>query len=148
MGAWLRMAASGQAPVALPGQMPCDARRLHGIAVRLCDEGVFDQALLPALVLTTRYPGNAAFAFLAASCLQRTGQTAAALMMFGVAGLHGADAFAALAAFRSGECLAALGKSSDALHAFEAAIEASRKDPDLAPLQHRAQENAEALRAG
>lgn len=147
MGDWLRMAASGQAPVALPGRMPCDARRLHGVVTRLCDEGGFDEALLPALVLITRHPGNAAFAFLAATCLQRTGQAAAALMMFGMAGLLGADTYAALAAFRSGECLAALGKMPDAIHAFEAAIEASRKDPELAPLQHCAQEAVEALRA-
>lgn len=144
---WLRMAASGQAPAALPGHLPCDARRLQAVATRLCDEGAFDQALPPALVLVTRHPGHAAFAFLAGTCLQRTGQPAAALAMFGMAGLSGPD-HAALAAFRSGECLAAMGRVREAIPVFDAAVEACRQDPALAELQQLAQGKAETLRAG
>lgn len=145
---WVRAAGAGQAPAALTAHLPCEAGRLVAVATRLCDEGAFDQALLPALVLITRHPGNAAFAFLAGSCLQRTGQAAAALMMFGLAGLHGGEAYAALAAFRSGECLAALERAADAIVVFEAAVEAARQDPALAELQRLAREKAEALRAG
>jgi hypothetical protein len=139
--------AAGHADLAALGPMPHDAKQLHDVAVRLCEEGAFEQALAPAMVLMLWHPERARFAFIAGTCLQRIGQPAAALMMFGNAGLAGADEFAAVAAFRSGECLAAMGQTPKAIHAFDAATEASRQNPSLAELQDLAQKKAEALRA-
>jgi tetratricopeptide (TPR) repeat protein len=144
----LRLAATGQAPMASPDQAPVDPRRLCAIVTRLCDEGEFELALAPALVLNTQAPDHPAFAMLAATCLQRTGRPAAALALFGMAGLHGGAAYAPAATFRSGECLSAMGKTREAVLVFDAVIEASRQNPDLAELQRLAQAKADALRAG
>lgn len=139
--------AAGPAPVA-PGQAPVNRRRLYGVATRLCDEGQFELAYAPAMVLSLLQPANPAFTMLAATCLQRTDRPAAALALFGVAGLHGGAAYAPVATFRSGECLSALGKTREAVQVFDAVVEASRQNPELAALQRLAQEKAEALRAG
>ncbi|HSX93504.1 MAG TPA: CDC27 family protein [Hydrogenophaga sp.] len=144
---WVRQAASGRLPVGLTGPLPCDARKLAAVVNRLCDEQAFGQALPAALMLASRDPDNAQYAFLLATCLQRVGQPAAALMMFGMAGLHGGSAYAAAATFRSGECLAAMGRTDEAIAVFDTAIEASRQDPTLTPLQRLAESKAEALRA-
>lgn len=141
------LATLGQVPDGLTPPMPGDARRLAAVVTRLCDEQAFGQALAPAMVLARQHPDNAEFAFLAATCLQRMGQPKAALMMFAMAGLHGGEAYAAPVAFRSGECLAAMGNTAGAAKVFDAAIEAARQDPGLAALQQLAQEKAESLRA-
>ncbi|QRR35093.1 hypothetical protein JNX00_04235 [Hydrogenophaga sp. YM1] len=147
IGDWVRAATAGQARPVLPAHGPAEAARLLTTATRLCDEGAFDQALRPALVLVMQHPGRAAFAFLAGTCLQRTARPAAALPMFGLAGLQDGNRYAALAAFRSGECLAAMGRADDAIAVFDAAVEACRQRPALAELQRLAQDKAEALRA-
>jgi hypothetical protein len=148
MGDQVRLAAAGQAPIAPPDQAPVAPRRLHAIVTRLCDEGEFELALAPAMVLNTQAPHDPAFAMLAATSLQRTGRPAAALALFGMAGLHGGAAYAPAATFRSGECLSALGKTREAVLVFDAVIEACRQNPDLAELQRLAQAKADALRAG
>ena len=62
--------------------------------------------------------------------------------------MAGGQDFIAIAAFRSGECLAAMGHTKEAIRAFDAAVEASRQNPALAELQGLAEQKAEALRAG
>lgn len=142
-----QLTALSQVPDGLSPPTPGDARRLAAVVTRLCDEQAFGQALAPAMVLARQHPSNAEFVFLAATCLQRMGQPKAALMMFAMAGLHGGEAYAAVVAFRSGECLAAMGHTAGAAKVFDAAIEAARHDPRLAALQQLAQEKAESLRA-
>jgi len=130
----------GNANPATLGPMPVEARQLHAIAVCLCEEEEFEQALAPAMVLALWHPGDPRYAFIAGACLQRTEKHAAALMMFGNAGLGGGEEFLPAVAFRSGECLAAMGHADEAIRSFDAAIEASRREPGLAELQQLAQE--------
>jgi tetratricopeptide (TPR) repeat protein len=140
-------AAKGNMDLAAPGPMPHDTSQLHDVALRLCEEGEFQQALAPAMVLALWHPESARFAFIAGTCLQRIGQPAAALAMFGRSGLASAEKFAAVASFRAGECLAAMGRTPEAIHAFEAAMEASRQNASLAELQDLARNKAQVLRA-
>lgn len=147
MGEQVQRMAAGQAPVSLPGPATLDPRRLYAVATRLCDEGDFERALSPAMVLSLLQPASPAFTMLAATCLQRTDRPAAALALFGMAGVHGGAAYAPVATFRSGECLSAMGKAREAVQVFEAVVEASRQKPELVVLQRLAQEKAEALRA-
>ena len=147
IGGQIQLMAAGQVPAAPPGQAPVDPRQLYGVATRLCDEGEFQLAFAPSMVLSLLQPANPAFAMLAATCLQRTDRPAAALALFGMAGLNGGAAYAPVATFRSGECLSAMGRTREAVLVFEAVIEASRQNPELAELQRLAQEKAVALRA-
>ncbi len=127
------------------GPTPVSPSMLYETAARLCDEGAFEDALLPALVLSTWHSTHPDALFLAGTCLQRVGQSAAALLMFSQCGQAGDASMQAACALRCGECLAAIGHNEQAVRAFRSAVEACRQNADLAELQAIAQAKADAL---
>jgi hypothetical protein len=129
------------------GPMPLSTTALYATATRLCDEGAFRDALLPALVLCTWHPTHPHALFLAGTCLQRTGQPAAALLMFSQCGQAGDASLLAASALRCGECLASIGHKDHAARAFRSAVEACRPHAELSELQTIAQAKADALAA-
>lgn len=104
--------------------MQSDPEALYGTACGLCDAGNFSEALPLALHLVLRAPGDARFAFIGATCLQRLKMHAPAAGLFGMASI-GTGALPA-AAYRMGECLVALGQPDDARQAFSACQELCR----------------------
>ncbi len=134
---------------ALPGilgQPPADLPVFYDVAVRLCDEGRFEQAIFPAIALTLWHPQEARYAFIAATAMQRLGQFALAMAYFAAAGSADGEGLGSATAFRIGECLEALGRPEEAAQAFDAAVDASRSDADMAHVQHAAQQRSDELR--
>ncbi len=108
-----------------------DAR--YSAAFSLCERDEFLLALPLALHCCSAHAGNAQYAFLAGSCLQRLGIHDYAAMMF----RHSLqiDEGHMPAAYRLGECLLALGDREAATHLFKWAVELGRLDPAYRGLQ-------------
>jgi tetratricopeptide (TPR) repeat protein len=116
----------------------------YGLARKLCNEGEFRHALPIALQLALR-SGESRFAFLAASCLQRLGQSDFAASMYSACLLIAPGHVAAM--FRLGECFAAMGDAENAIDSFESAIEMGRSDSAHRCIQDMAAAKLAKLRA-
>jgi hypothetical protein len=157
-----RLAALGAAPGALiaslvgssPGpaaddEFPShDAEALYQMAAHLCNEGDFARALPIALYLTMGRERKPHHVFMAASCLQRLEQPDLAVGLFGMSGLMAGEQITPAPLLRSGECLAAMGRTQEAIQAFESAIELARDDAAYMHLQAIAEKKAQQLRSG
>jgi len=120
--------------------------KLYAIADDLCGRGDFRNALPIAIHLLARPDAEPHHAYLAASCLQRMGQPALAVGVFGFCTMLEGDDPTPGPLFRAGECLAALGARDKALEALDLAIELAREDAEHAAVQSLAQAKADTLR--
>ena len=116
----------GITPGQLRGITEEEYASLYMLAHQLCDQGDFHNALIISLQLTFNEPGNADYAFLAGTCLQRTGQQQKAALMYAMA--FELDTDHAAAAYRAGECLWSLGKPMEAKVMLEKSLDLSRAD--------------------
>lgn len=123
---------------------PARYEELYVGALALCDQGKFEQALQLALHLVAGFPGEARYLFVAASCLQRTGQHEIAGAMYSLCLLNDARNVAAM--FRLAECLAAKGDIEAARQGFEEVFERGRDQDCYRQLQDMASEKLVALR--
>lgn len=114
---------------------------------QLCEQEDWRNALPIAAQLFVRQHRDPRVAFLLASCLQRLGQSAVALSVYIHCTQLEDEAPTPAPLFRAGECLAALGRNSEALAAFESAIELSRRDACHSDVLAFAIEKADVLRA-
>ncbi|WP_194713728.1 hypothetical protein [Noviherbaspirillum soli] len=106
-------------------------------ACRLCDEEQFHHALPVALQLVAHKPRDSRFAFLCASCLQRTGNASDAALFYAIC--LELDSTHAVAAYRLGECLEAMGFVREAMQAYARAVDVCRGQFNYAVLQDMAQ---------
>ncbi len=127
-GVLLQLASQGTSPGEARGLTSAHYHALYTVARQLCDAGRFEDALPICRQLALHCPADARYAFLAGTCLQRTGVHDQAVCMFALALL--ADANHAAAMFRFGECLQAIGDGGNAAFAFEATLELSRTARD------------------
>lgn len=114
---------------------------------QLCDQEDWRNALPIASQLFVRECRKPRVAYLLASCLQRLGQNAVALSVYIYCAQLEDEAPTPGSFFRAGECLAALGRNSEALVAFKTAIELSRLDACHSDVLAFAIEKADVLRA-
>lgn len=124
-----------------------DLPTLLATVEQLCEQEDWRNALPIASQLFVRQHRDPRVAYLLASCLQRLGQNAVALSAYIHCTHLEDDAPTPGPLFRAGECLAALGRNSEALVAFDAAIELSRSDACHSDLLAFAIEKADVLRA-
>lgn len=110
---------------------------LYQVACKLCDEDQFQHALPLALQLVAHQPHDSRFAFLCASCLQRTGMEPDAALLYAIC-LERDSAHAA-AAYRLGECLEAMRYVREAIEAYTKAVDICRGQFHYAGLQDMAQ---------
>lgn len=89
---------------------------LYDAVVYLMAQARHGEALSPALVLASHAPADGRFTFAAACCLQATDRHAQAIPLYSASILAKPGA---LAAFRLGECLAAVGMEDEALQCFD-----------------------------
>lgn len=106
---------------------------LYDIAYGLCDQGCFLDAAPIALQLVAHQPRNGDYAFLAGNCMQRLALYSDAAQLFSICMVL--EENGAAAAFRMGECLAAMDFMDLADKAFDAALALSRGDPNARELQ-------------
>lgn len=116
---------------------------VYDAARALCDQDRFQEAMPLALYLAAHEPRYQPFNFIAASCLHRVGDFAAAAEMYALTVNDGAND--ALAMFRMGECLEALQHRQLAADAFDAALDLSRGHPGLWQLQDWTMARSQAL---
>lgn len=116
----------GVTPGQLRGITEEEYASLYKMAHQLCDQGEFHHARAIALQLAFNNPVNASYVFLAAACLQRTGQLQQAALMYAMA--IDLDEDHAAAAYRAGECLLSLNKFTEARGMFEKSLDLSRGD--------------------
>ncbi len=116
----------GITPGELRGITSDEYAALYRMAHKLCDEGDFQNALVIGLHLVFHNPRSARYTFLTASCLHRTGQVEQAALMYALT--VDLDEHHAAAAYRLGECLAALEKLAEARQFFEKTLDLSRGD--------------------
>lgn len=116
---------------------------LYQAASRLCDESQFHHALPLALQLVAHQPRNSRFAFLCASCLQRTGKAPDAALFYAIC--LELDSAHAAAAYRLGECLEWMGYAREAMEAYARAIDICRGQFHHAGLQDAAQARMDQL---
>lgn len=116
---------------------------LYQVACRLCDEGQFHHALPLALQLVVHQPRDSRFAFLCASCLQRTGHEPDAALFYAIC--LELDSGHAAAAYRLGECLEWMGYAREAMEAYARAIDICRGQFHYAGLQDIAQARMDQL---
>ncbi len=116
---------------------------VYDAAKTLCDQERYEEALPLAFYLFAHEPHHSTFAFLAASCLHRLGEFAAATELFEWA--VDDSATGAVSLFRIGECLEALQHRKEAAQAFDASLDLSRDNPDLHELQDWAIDRSAAL---
>lgn len=116
---------------------------LYQVACRLCDEDQFDHALPIALQLVAHQPRDSRFAFLCASCLQRTGNEPDSALFYAIC--LELDSAHAAAAYRLGECLEAMRYPREAMEAYTRAIDICRGQFHYAGLQDLAQARMDRL---
>lgn len=116
---------------------------VYDAAQALCDQDRFQEALPLAFYLAAHEPRYQPFMFIAASCLHRIGEHAAAAELYAATVNDGAND--ALALFRLGECLEALQHRNQAGEAFDAALESARGKAALWQLQDWAVDRSRAL---
>ena len=116
----------GITPGQLRGITEEEYASLYMLAHQLCDQGDFHNALAIGLQLAFNEPRNANYAFLAGTCLQRTGQLQQAVLMYAMA--FDLDDDHAAAAYRAGECLRSLDKPTEAKLMLEKSLDLSRGD--------------------
>ncbi|QHE87601.1 tetratricopeptide repeat protein [Hydrogenophaga sp. BPS33] len=104
---------------------------VYDAARALCDQGQFQEALPLAIYLVGHEPRYQPFVFIAASCLQRMGEFAAAAELYAAAVNDGAND--ALAVFRMGECLETLKPRKEAGEAFFRSGPSPRPSPPAPP---------------
>lgn len=116
---------------------------LYQVACKLCDDGQFQHALPVALQLVANQPRESRFAFLCASCLQRTGKEPEAAMFYAIC--LECDSAHAAAAYRLGECLESMACASEAMEAYARAIDICRGQFNYTKLQGMAQARMDEL---
>ena len=116
---------------------------VYQVACKLCDEDQFEHALPLALQLVAHQPHDSRFAFLCASCLQRTGMAPDAALFYAVC--LDLDSTHAAAAYRLGECLEAMCYVREAIEAYAKAVDICRGQFNYARLQDMAQTRIDQL---
>jgi tetratricopeptide (TPR) repeat protein len=118
-------------------------RVLYQVACRLCDDNQFHHAFPLALQLVAHQPHDSRFAFLCASCLQRTGKEPDAALFYAIC--LDLDSTDAAAAYRLGECLEAMCHAREAMETYAKAVDICRGQFHYAAMQDMAQARIDQL---
>lgn len=133
----------GVTPAQLRGITPDELEAVYSVTLEQLEAGQLDEALEHASLLVSNDPWDRRYHLALALCLQQYGQYDCAARFYAQALAF--DATDALATYRIGECLLAMGDLSDAREAFEAAVKLSWLDGVHASVRQAAQQRLDDL---
>lgn len=133
----------GVTPAAVRGITPDELEAVYSLAREELEAGQLDEAFEHASLLVSNDPWDRRYHLALALCLQQYGQHDSAARFYAQALAF--DATDALATYRIGECLLAMGESVDAREAFEAAITLSWLDVSHEAVRLAAQQRLDDL---